>query len=186
MNLDKKHYIMAAIIIVLIGAGLGREKYWSKTTIEIRAENVKLTTTLATQKAETEDLRKDSETAEVMEPVVVKVDGKEQIAYVTRKTSKTIETAMRKATEQIAQVTTENRELKVKLESKEVSITKSAPRWYGGVDWQPFKIGMAAWTPELGTNIGPFLAKVGHPIELKFDEQGHWIPEPHVGLGLRF
>lgn len=192
MNLTQNKPLLAVLILFLAAlvAWGSREKYWSKTILDVKTENSKLTIELASQKSQTESLQKDSETTEVMEPVVVKVkvDGVEQekIVYVTRKSSKTVETAMRSLTEQIAQTTTENKQLKMEMSSKEVSIVKSAPRWYLGVDWNPFRVGLGAFAPELGMNVGPFLAKAGHPFELKFDEQGRWIPEPHVGIGLRF
>lgn len=183
-QLDWKHYTLIALALAALTAWGSRERSWSKTTEQYQTEQTRMTKSLAQLRTENESLQRSIE--EVVEIVPVQMPNG-QIAYTTRKTSKTVETAMRSATEQLNSLTTQVTDLKVKLSLKETETIKSAPRWYVGVDWQPLKgTALAAFMPEAGINIGTLTIKAGHPLELKFDAEGRPIIEPHVGLGFRF
>ena len=117
--------------------------------------------TLAVQKAETESLRKESETTETMEPVML-AGG--VVAYVTHKSSRTIETAMKQATEQVAQYKQQVVDLQMKLASKETEIVKSAPFWNVVVGWEP--MGQAYYAGGR-INIGPLSVSLDNPVALE-------------------
>lgn len=178
-NLDWKHYSLIALALAVLAAWGSREHTWTKTTEQYQTEQTRLTKSLAQLRTENESLQRSTEEVETTEPMVIKVNGKDQVVMVTRKTSKTIETAMRTATEQLNSLTTQVTDLKVKLSLKETEVTKSAPRWYAGLDWQPLQgQGPSAFSPQLGINIGTLTIYAAHPLALEF--------APHVGVGLRF
>lgn len=175
-QLDWKHYTLIALTLAALAAWGSRERTWSKTTEQYQTEQTRLTKSLAQLKTENESLQRSTE--EVVETVPIQMPNG-QIAYITRKSSKTFEAAMRSSTERLNSLTTQVTDLKVKLSLKETETTKSAPRWYAGLDWQPLQgQSLAAFSPQLGINIGTLTIYAAHPLALEF--------APHVGVGLRF
>ena len=175
MNLDWKHWAAIVMLLAVLATWGSRERTWTKQLEQVTAEKKTLSDTLAIQRAQNEQLRKDTETVESIEPVLL-ANG--TTAYATHRTSKTIETAMRQSTEQIAQFKQQISDLQVKLTTKETGSVKSAPKFMAGIDWKPMSPGANAFMPKLGMNIGALTIYAGHPIQLAL--------EPHVGLDLRF
>ena len=119
-----------------------------------------LSDTLAVQKSVNESMKKESEATETIEPVMI--GG--QVAYVTKRTSRTIETAMKQATEQIAQYKQQVSELQMKLTSKETEVVKSAPRWNLVIGWEP--LGETYYLGG-GMNFGPLSISLDNPVAME-------------------
>lgn len=163
-NLNWKHYSIAALILAVLAAWGSRERSWSKQVDEMKNEKIKLTESLAIQRTQNEQLRKDTETSEVTEPMVVKVNGKDQVVMVTRKTSKTVETAIKQATEQVAILKDQITDLQVKLSSKEKEVIKSSPLWNIAAGWEPLAGGYYLGA---GMNLGPISMIVDNPVSME-------------------
>ena len=148
------------LLLAMIGWG-SRERSWSKQVEQVSNEKKLLSDTLAVQKSINETMKKESEATETIEPVLV--GG--QVAYVTKRTSRTIETAMKQATEQIAQYKQQVSELQMKLTSKESETVKSAPLWNLVAGWEPIQQGYYAGG---GMNVGPLSLTLDNPVALEF------------------
>lgn len=161
MNLDKKHYLMLALVLGLL-ATLGSIRVSYRKQIEqLTTEKKTLSDSLAIQRTENSAMTKDAETAEEVRPIQMP-NG--QIAYITTRTSKTVETVMRQATEQMAQLRTQVSELQVKLSSKTDVVVKAAPFWNVVAAWEP--IGQAYYAGG-GINLGPISVTVENPVALE-------------------
>ena len=176
MNLDNKHYVMIALLLTALASLASIKVTYSKKVEQLTNEKKTLSDSLAIQRSETESLKKESETSEIIEPVVLP-NG--QTAYVTRRTSKTIEQSMRQSTEQIAKLTQQITDLTVKLQSKTDVTVKPAPFWnvvasssvldYSNVS--QMQLGG-------GINIGALSLALTNPLSLTL--------QPRLQAGLRF
>jgi len=159
MNLDWKHYTVAVLLLAALAAWGSRERTWTKQVDQLTKEKTTLTENLAKQKTENESLRRETDATEVTEPMIVKVNGKDQVVMVTRKTSRTVEVAMRQATEQIAQFKQQVSELQMKLSTKETETVKPSPKWAVSLGWDPLAdTETQRWRAGLGLNLGPLTA----------------------------
>lgn len=182
-SLDWKHYTVIVLLLACLTTWGSRERSWSKRTEEQTQQIQTLNAdkqTLATQKSTLEqEMKSDEETTEEVVPVQMP-NG--QIAYITRKTSKTVQEAIQRATSEsqtrIDELTRQVTELKQTKKTDEHETVKTAPRWYAGADWQPLKTDSLNIIPHLGINLGSLTIYAGHPVGLDF--------EPHIGAGLRF
>jgi type II secretory pathway pseudopilin PulG len=164
--------IVGALLLAILAAWGSRERKWQKEVEQLTSQKQVISDQLAIQKTENSSLRKESETQETIEPVLV--GG--QVAYVTKRTSRTIETAMKQATEQIARLNSQITDLQVKLSSKESETVKSAPFWNVTGGWHAIS---GSYTVGAGVNLGPISLTLENPV----------LPlalEPGVRVMLRF
>jgi len=181
MNLDKKTYALVIAVIGMLTTWGAREKNWSKRT----EESLRMISTLESdkktlldQKTELESqIKSDSETSEEVVPVQMPNGS---IAYITRKTSKTVQEAISKATSesrtQIAELTHQISELTTTKSSDEKLQIKSAPRWNVVADVD--LLTATSWSAGAGMNLGSLSLSVLNPVALTF--------APRAMLAIRF
>lgn len=158
-------YVVLVLLLAALAAWGSRERSWSKQVETWSTERTTLNSTIASQKQTNEQLQKDSESTETIEPVMV--GG--QVAYVTHRTSKTVERAMRQVNEQMASLTQQNKELMMKLSSKETETVKSAPVWNIVAGYQPATAYWGGTLPDFyyvggGMNLGPLSLTLDNPV----------------------
>ena len=175
LTLDYIHWSLIGAVLLIGLSFFGKTKTWTKQIEQLTAEKTTLSDSLAIQKTENASLRKEIRQSEVTEPVVVKVNGIEQVVMVTRKTSESVEIAMRQATEQVAQLKNQVSTLEVSLKSKESLVVKAAPFWNVVAGWAP--IGQGYYLGG-GVNLGPLSVSVINPVA--------WALEPQLLAAIRF
>jgi hypothetical protein len=183
MKLDWKIYSLAGLLLAALASWGSRERTWTKTsestTKTIEALTAEKQTAIDAKTALETQLKSDTDTTEEVVPIQMP-NG--QIAYITKKTSRTVQEAITRATSEsktrIAELERRLTEATSTSKTAEIETVKAAPRWYAGTDWQPLAAGAAAFTPQLGMNIGPLTIYAAHPLALEL--------APRIGAGLRF
>jgi hypothetical protein len=165
MNLDKKHYIMIALLLAAL-ATLGSMRFtYTKTIESLTVQNTKLTETVASQKTASESMRRDIETTETMTPM--EINGK--TVYVTTRTSKTVETAMKQSNEQIAKLTQQVTDLTSKTATKTDVTVKPAPFWNVVASSSVIEYAdVTQWQAGGGVNIGTLSLTLTNPLSPVF------------------
>lgn len=152
---------LGVLLLAVLAAWGSRERTWSKQVDSLTIEIKTVTSESETLRSQVTQLRKDSETAETIEPVLLP-NG--QVAYITHRTSKTVEMAMSQSNEQIKDLTKQIDDLKAKSTTKETETVKSAPMWNVVVGWEPTT---ATYYAGAGVNLGPLSLDLDNPLSLQ-------------------
>ncbi len=161
MTTERKGLIALAVLALAALASWGaREHTWSKRVETLTAQYKTVDAQSEAYRAQSEALQKESDTAEDVVPVQLP-NG--TVAYATHRTSRTVETALRQASETIASLTKQVEELKTHTVVKEVETVRSAPRWNAVVGWEPLQ---ATYYAGAGVNFGPLSLDVDNPVSL--------------------
>jgi hypothetical protein len=176
MNLDNKHYVMIVLLLAALASLASIKVTYSKQVEQLTNEKKTLSDSLAIQRTETESLKKESESLETIEPVVL---SNGQTAYVTRRTSKSIEQSAKQSTEQIAKLTQQITDLTVKLSQKTEVTVKPAPFWNvvassSVIDYAD----VSQWQTGGGINIGALSLSLTNPLSLTL--------QPRLQAAIRF
>lgn len=176
MNLDWKHYTILALLLAALASIASMKITYSKQVEQLTNEKKTVSDSLAIQKSQTESLRKESETEETIEPVLL---SNGTTAYVTKRTSKSIEQSIKQSSEQIAKLNQQITDLQVKLTSKTDVTIKPAPFWNVVASSSVIEYAdVKQWQAGGGINIGALSLALTNPLDLRF--------EPRLQASLRF
>lgn len=174
MSLDWKHYSVIALLLAVLATWGSRERTWTKTTEATSKTIEKLTVEKQTAidaktSAETQ-AKSDAETTEEVVPVQMP-NG--QIAYITKKTSRTVQEAITKATTEsstrIAELERRLTEATSTSKTAETETTKNAPRWAAKLETPILRYDdISAYRLGAGMNFGGLTIGVINPTTTIF------------------
>ena len=184
MIIDWKIYALATALLACLATWGSRERSWTKTT-EATTKTIealtleKKTAIDAKTQLEAESRSADEETEEVV-PVQMP-NG--QIAYITRKTSRSVQEAITKATTEsstrISELERRLTEATSTSKTAEAETTKPAPRWAAQIEIPILSSSdITAYRAGAGLNFGALTVGVLNPTAARF--------EPYLTTQLRF
>ena len=159
--IDKyKWYGLAALLLSVLATWGAREHSLRTEIKSLTTQTETLRTQAETMRQENSQLRREVDTTETIEPVML--GG--QVVYLTKRTSRTVESMMRQATEQIALLSTANKDMAKRLSERVTETSKPGPKWNVTTG---YNLG-GVWTLGGGMNIGMMAISVENPVALEF------------------
>lgn len=183
-TIDWKIYALAAALLACLTTWGARERSWTKTTEAttktIERLTVEKTTAVDARTALEAESKSEAEETEEVVPVQMP-NG--QIAYITRKTSRTVQEAITKATSEsstrIAELERKLTEATSTSKTAETETIKNAPRWAAQIEVPILNSGdITAYRAGAGFNLGALTVGVLNPTALIF--------QPYLTTQLRF
>lgn len=163
--IDKyKWYGLAALLLSVLATWGAREHSLRTEIKSLTTQTETLRTQAETLRQENSQLRREVDTTETIEPVML--GG--QVVYLTKRTSRTVESMMRQATEQIALLSTANKDMAKRLSERVTEISKPGPKWNLTGGYSPMR---GVWSLGGGMNIGTLAISLCNPIALEIQPE---------------
>lgn len=160
-TLDWKHYTIAALLLAALAAWGSREVTSIHRTEELSSAINALKDEKKTLETRATDLERQVRTAQDTAEEIVPVQMPNgQIAYTTRRTSRTVQETIQRIREEarieVAQVREELAKLQAAKRTEDKETVKAAPKWAMAAAWDPYaEDPLARYRLGPGMNIGP-------------------------------
>lgn len=160
-TLDWKHYTIAALLLAALAAWGSREVTTIHRTEELNLAITTLTDQKKTLETRATDLERQVRTAQDTAEEIVPVQMPNgQIAYTTRRTSRTVQETIQRIREEarieVEQAREELAKLQAARRTEDKETVKAAPRWAVAGAWAPYAPDpLARIRAGLGMNLGP-------------------------------
>ncbi len=156
-----KTYTLAGLVLAVLALTGSREHFHSIEIKKLTSERDELVKQEQIARAQSESLQKQLKIKRTSKPVLIG----NQVAYETTEEIDQAETQLKQASEQISTLTSEKKELQIQLASKELIISKPAPKWNVMASWEPTT---GTFYAGAGINVGPLSITVDNPFALEF------------------